>query len=138
MAAGEFDRSARAKFWPFRPLVAAAAIPIILALLIATVVISDRLWKWPAPEREGLLLTGALVLSIVPVVLAVLDLLIERGGAVEAVGVKLNFAGVLTPPIATLTMPANSEGRPVRLSPTVLRHPSSIPCGKPASVILSL
>jgi hypothetical protein len=112
LAAGKFDRSASTRFWPFRPLAAAAAIPIILGLLIAAVVISDRLWKWPTPEREGLLLTGVLILSIVPVALAVLDLLIERGGAVEAVGIKLNFARVVSPPLATLTMPANLGGTP--------------------------
>jgi hypothetical protein len=39
-------------------------------------------------------------------------ILIERGGAVEAVGVKLNFARVVTSPLATLTMPANLGGTP--------------------------
>jgi hypothetical protein len=83
-----------------------------LSLLIGAVVVSDRLWRWPAPEREGLLLTGALILSIVPVALSVLDLLIERGGAVEAIGIKLNFTRVVGAPLATLTMPANLGGTP--------------------------
>jgi hypothetical protein len=43
MAAREFHQGSPAKFWPFRPIVAAAAIPIILALLIAAVVLADRL-----------------------------------------------------------------------------------------------
>src|SRR5215469_5695718 len=106
MISAQSERGSPARFWPYGNFAALVAIPVILgalSLLILTLA---------TPESETVLLTGALILSVIPLALAVLDLLIERGGGVEAAGIKLNFAQVINPPLAALPMPANLGGAP--------------------------
>jgi hypothetical protein len=86
--------------------------PIILAVLVVGIVLSSRLLSWPAPASEGIVLTGALILSFIPLGLSVLDVVLERGGTLELAGIKLNIAQVAVSSLATVHMPTNIGGTP--------------------------
>jgi len=98
------------RLWPFRQGLALLATPVILAVLLVAAALSSRFLNWPAATSEGLVLIGILILSVVPLVLAILDALLAGGGAVEIAGFKLNFAQVATASLTSVQMPANLGG----------------------------
>jgi hypothetical protein len=98
--------------WPFPHGWALVAVPVILAGLVVGIVLSSRLLSWPAPASEGIVLTGALILSVVPLALSVLDVVLERGGTLELAGIKLNIAQVAVSSLAAVRMPTNIGGTP--------------------------
>jgi hypothetical protein len=102
----------RKRLWPFSQGMALFAIPIILTVLIVAVVLSNRFLSWPPEASEGLVLTGALILSFVPLGLSIFDSVLERGGTLELAGIKLNIAQVAAPPFAAVRMPTNISGIP--------------------------
>jgi hypothetical protein len=105
-------RAGKKRLWPFHHGWALAAMPIILAVLVVGLVLSSRLLSWPAPASEGVVLTGALILSVVPLGLSVLDVVLERGGTLELAGIKLNIAQVAVSSLAAVRMPTNIGGTP--------------------------
>jgi hypothetical protein len=83
---------AEKRLWPFSPrtsLVAAVAIliglPLLLAILHATL-------DWPSAQSETAVFVGILLLSLLPILLVLLDVVIERGGVIEYRGVKVDFS----------------------------------------------
>jgi hypothetical protein len=117
-------RTGKRRLWPFHHGLALVAMPVILAVLVVGVVLSSRLLSWPTPASEGIVLTGVLILSVVPLGLSVLDVVLERGGTLELVGVKLNIAQVAASPLAAVRMPTNIGGTLANRSATRIRRPS--------------
>ena len=80
------------KFWPFKrqtSLIAAAlALPGLL-LVAAGVATSQR---WPTEASENTVLIGVLVLSLMPILLSLLDVIIERGATVGYGDFKIDFS----------------------------------------------
>src|SRR5262249_41085945 len=105
-------RAGKMRLWPFHHGLALVAMPVILAVLVVGVVLSSRLLSRPTPASEGIVLNGELILSVVPLGLSVLDVVLERGGTLELVGVKLNIAQVAASPLAAVRMPTNIGGTP--------------------------
>jgi hypothetical protein len=93
--------------WPFKrkaSLFAAAAILPALLLLLAILRATST---WPSPGSEGTVLIGILVLSLLPIILALLDVIIERGAVVEYAGIKVDFSKTREMGTSGLTVPPN-------------------------------
>jgi hypothetical protein len=105
-------RAGKKRLWPFHHGLALVAIPVILAVLVVGVVLSSRLLSWPPAASEGIVLTGALILSVIPLGLSVIDVVLERGGTLEVAGIKLNVAQVAASSLAAVRMPTNIGGIP--------------------------
>ena len=78
--------------WPFKPQTSIVAVLLILFGLLSTMVILKVTLNWPSPESERAVLLGIFLLSLLPVLLMLVDIVIERGGVVEYKGVKIDFS----------------------------------------------
>lgn len=80
------------KFWPFKPRTSIVfAIFILVDLLIIFVALRATI-NWPFEKSETTVLIGILLISLLPIVLALIDANIERGGTIEDKDVKIKFA----------------------------------------------
>jgi hypothetical protein len=48
--------------------------------------------NWPSEQSEKVVLLGILLLILLPIALALLDVIIERGAVVEYKGIKFDFS----------------------------------------------
>jgi len=108
------------RFWPFDARVSiVSAIALLVVLLFLVAVLRETI-NWPSEKSENFVLMGVLLMSLLPVFLAVVDVFIERGGVIEYKGVKIDFSQVQTVGISGITVPANIgvRGEPVSDSGT--------------------
>jgi hypothetical protein len=78
--------------WPFTPKVSIiCSILLLLSLLIISSILR-KLSGWPDANSTNVVLIGILLVSLLPIVLALLDLIIERGARIEYHGVKIDFS----------------------------------------------
>jgi hypothetical protein len=108
------------KFWPFKPrLSAIASLAVLIGLLLILVILRTKLGL-PSEKSESAVLIGVLLFSVLPIVLALLDMIIERGGVIAYAGVKIDFSGVRQVGVSGITVPANVgvRGQPVTDSST--------------------
>ena len=83
------------RLWPYRRGTALLVSMLLLVVLVLTLIGLRQANALPGDRISAWLLLGAVLLGLVPVFLSVLDLVIERGGTVEAPGgVKISFAAV--------------------------------------------
>ncbi len=82
------------KFWPFKPCTSIVATIVILVGLLIICVILRKAVDWPAKDSETTMLIGVMVLGLLPIVLAFIDIFIERGGMFEYRGMKINFSEI--------------------------------------------
>jgi hypothetical protein len=95
------------RFWPFRPRTSIVGTIAILIGLLLVFVILRGLTNWPGEKSETTVLIGILLFSLLPVLLSLVDALIERGGVIEYGGVKIDFSNVPAGAVAGLTVPVN-------------------------------
>ena len=104
------------KFWPFRPRTSIAwSIALLVGLLfVITILKKYNVWEI-CVESDTAVLIGVVLVSLLPVLLAVLDIIIERGGVIEYGGVKIDFSQVSSTGTSGFTVPANIgvPGEPV-------------------------
>ena len=99
MAAGE-NRATEHKgrsfrLWPYRQGTALLASVLLLVALLLALIGLRQANALPDDRISAWLFLGVVLLALVPVFLSVLDLVVERGGTVEAPGgVKISFAAV--------------------------------------------
>src|SRR5438270_4948665 len=110
-AMNESDR----KFWPFKPRASVLSALVLLVGLLLIVGILRAKTGWPSEKSETAVLIGVLLLSLLPLLLTLLDVIIERGGAIEVRGVKIDFAQARQTGMSGITVPANIgvRGEPV-------------------------
>lgn len=99
----ELDR----RFWPFRPRASVAAAITLLVGLWFIVALVRTFAGWPSANSEQAVLIGVLVLSVLPILLAVLDVSIDRGAVLEYKGVKIDFSRVHGIGMRAVTVPVN-------------------------------
>lgn len=95
------------KFWPYKPGV---TIIIVFLLLIFLLLISGMirsLGYWVSDVSANVFLLGVLILSLLPLFLAVLDIIIERGGSIGFKDFKIDFSKVQQSGFSGFTVPAN-------------------------------
>ena len=101
--------------WPYSTRAAILCVPATLLILILIISATRGLSGWPTPQNERFVLIGVLVLSFAPLLLVVVDALLEQGATLEYKGLKLNLAQVQAPRMLTAPVPANIgvRGTPV-------------------------
>ena len=62
---------------------------------------------WPSAESESAVLVGVLVLSLLPILFAILDIIIDRGAAIEYAGVRIDFSQGRSGGMPAITVPIN-------------------------------
>lgn len=83
------------RLWPYRRGTALLASVLLMVALLLALIGLRQANALPGDRISAWLLLGAVLLGLVPVFLSVLDLVVERGGTVEAPGgVKISFAAV--------------------------------------------
>jgi hypothetical protein len=108
------------KFWPYKPrLTLAATAAALVGLLLATAVLR-ALVKWPSEKSETVVLIGVLLLSLLPIALALLDVIVGRGGSIKYGKVEIDFSRSEEKGTAGITVPSNIgvPGLPVTDSAT--------------------
>jgi hypothetical protein len=108
------------RLWPFRlrhSMIWVIMLLVGLLLLVATI---RAYFGWPSDQSGNAVLIGVLVLSLLPILLPLLDIVIERGGVIEYGGVKIDFAQVRPMGVSGITVPVNIgvRGEPVSDSST--------------------
>jgi len=103
------------RFWPFKPRYTLIGVALILLVVLAAVAVLRTLLNWPSAQSENVLVIGVLVLSFLPVVLALLDVIIERGAIVEHGSVKIDFSRSQATATTGITVAPNIgvQGQPV-------------------------
>ncbi len=97
------------KFWPYSPRKSMTFSAITLIVFLLLFVVLKLVFTWPTPADELKVLTGIFLLSMFPIIFALIDLLIERGGSFELAGFKLQFAQLPVLSNPEFTVPTNVE-----------------------------
>ena len=98
-------REAERKLWPFQLRHSMLWVVFLLIGLLLGISILRFYFAWPSDSAENAVLIGVLVLSLLPIVLPLLDIVIERGGVIEYGGVKIDFAQ-----LRSMGVPSSSAG----------------------------
>lgn len=93
--------------WPLHPRTSIIASILILFALLFVVVILRVALDWPSPESEPTVLLGIFLLSLVPILLVLVNTLVEQGGVVEYRGLKIDFSQAQRIEARAPTIPAN-------------------------------
>jgi hypothetical protein len=80
------------RLWPFSPRASLITAVVFLAGFLLLVGLLRTLAAWPSAQSESVVLIGILVVSLLPIGLALLDKIIDRGAVIEYGGVKLAFS----------------------------------------------
>jgi hypothetical protein len=109
------------RFWPFKPRISILSAVLLLALLLIMAGILRSVVGWPPDSSTNIVLIGILLLSLLPVLLAIVDVIIERGGTIGYGDLKIDFSKVQSNAVPTITVPANIgvRGQAVMDSSTV-------------------
>jgi len=96
------------KFWPFKPRtsIVLSIVMLVGLLFVLTVLKNYGLWHISAKSDTAVFISVVLA-SLLPVVLAVLDIIIERGGVIEYGSVKIDFSKVSQTGMSEIAMPVN-------------------------------
>jgi hypothetical protein len=94
-------------FWPFTPKVSIiTAVVVLLALLLITSLLRTYT-GWPADSSGNTVLIGIFIVSLLPIVLAILNVVIERGGTIGYGDLKIDFSKIEQLSNSGFTVPAN-------------------------------
>jgi hypothetical protein len=80
------------KFWPYKPRLTLAATASSLVVFLLAVAVLRALTGWPSSQSETVVLIGILLLSLLPIALALLDVIIDRGGSIKYGNVEIDFS----------------------------------------------
>lgn len=108
-------------FWPYKPKISIhSAIILLIVLLLITGILRSTI-GWPSDGSTNTVLIGILLISLLPVLLAILDVIIDRGGKIGYGDFKIDFSKDEKYNFSGITVPANIgvRGLPVSDSDTV-------------------
>jgi len=95
------------KFWPFATKLSLLWTIILTLGLLLLFGVSRATIKWPTDKLETPVLIGIAIIALLPIVLALIDVIITRGGSIEFKGVKIDFAQLAEKGVSTFTLPVN-------------------------------
>lgn len=90
-------------FWPFSKKSSVISSIVTLSIFI---IILKIVFGWPSKNSESIIIIGAIILSLLPIIFALIDVIIEKGIAFEVYGIKIDFSKVVEKQV-TFTIPAN-------------------------------
>ena len=97
------------------------AVPLIALALVAALAVARAQADWPGPGSDNLVLVGVLVLSLLPVLLVLVDLVARRGGSIAFREVRIDFAGAVEP-ASTITIPKVTDSSRTEIIQTLRGH----------------
>lgn len=96
------------RFWPFLPRTSIVLSIAILVGLLFILVVLKLAGVWRISEKsEGAVLIGIFLFSLLPILLALLDVFIESGGRVKYGGLEIDFSQVSHMGMSGFTVPTN-------------------------------
>ncbi len=96
------------RFWPFLPRTSIVLSMAILVGLLLILMVLKKALLWKMSEKSDVtVLIGILLFSLLPILLALLDVVIERGGSVKYKGLEISFAQVSHLGVSGFTVPTN-------------------------------
>ena len=95
------------KFWPYKPKTSIILAVVLLIVLILITAILRSTIGWPPEASTNTILIGILLLSLLPILLAILDVIIDKGGSIGYKDFKIDFGKVQQSGISGFTIPAN-------------------------------
>jgi hypothetical protein len=108
------------RLWPFGSRASLVSAVVLLVGLMLLVAILRATVNWPSEKAESATLIAVLLLSLLPILLALLDVFMERGAVIEYAGVKVDFSQTRAMGTTGITVAANIgvRGRAVTDSST--------------------
>lgn len=98
---------AKRQLWSFSARASVISVPIVLVGLLIVVTTLQKATGWPSRDSETAVLVGVFILSLMPLVLALLDTIVERGAVIEYRGIKLDFSQAVSSGPASVSIPVN-------------------------------
>lgn len=98
-------------FWPYKRRTIIHSVIIILLGLLFTVAILKETINWPTEKNDTSVLIGILIFSLLPVVLALVDSIFERGGVIQYGSLKIDLSHMSQMGMTDFTIPVNIEER---------------------------
>jgi hypothetical protein len=95
------------KLWPYKPKVSIILTVILLIVLILITAVLRSTIGWPPEASTNMILIGIFLMSLLPVLLAILDLIIDKGGSIGYKDFKIDFGKVQQSGLSGFTIPAN-------------------------------
>jgi hypothetical protein len=108
-------------FWPFGPKYSIVLAIIIFVVLLILFVVLKKTKIWPTINKSDVtVLIGILIFSLLPIILALVDVLIERGGVIKAGGVEIALSQASKMGVNDIKVPVNigAPGQPISDSNT--------------------
>lgn len=95
------------KFWPYKPKNSiVSAIVTLIALLIIFGILRSTI-SWPSDASTNTTLLGILLLSLLPILLSILDTVIDRGGTIGYKDFKIDFSKAQKSELEAFKIPVN-------------------------------
>lgn len=95
------------RFWPYRPQASIVISVLIFVGLLIAFVILRKAGIWMGKDSETTVFLGMFIFSALPVILVLVDVVIERGGVFEYGGMKIDFSRVQKTGGNALAVPVN-------------------------------
>jgi hypothetical protein len=93
--------------WPFGTRMALLAAPLTFVALLVIVGLFRLLTNVPINQDDRSLLFGSALLSLVPIGLAILDVIFQRGAVIEYKGAKLVLSSSVQVTQSSISVPTN-------------------------------
>lgn len=95
------------RFWPFKRRTSIiVSVSILIGLLVFCAILRKAI-DWPGKESETTMLIGMMVFSMLPVLLAFIDVIVERGGVIGYGNFKIDFSKIPKWGASEFTVPVN-------------------------------
>lgn len=107
-------------FWPYQKSTSALLAVLLFVGLLILLAVVRFMYSWPTRDSAGAILVGIAAFSSFPLLLALVDLIIERGAVLKYAGFEIDFSKLESPAMAGITIEpiAGVPGQPVTDSST--------------------
>ena len=100
-------KNATLKFWTFSPIISLFTSLVIFVVLLSIVVFLRLKYNFPLDGSVTVLFVGILIFSLLPIALAIVDTIIERGASIEYKDFKVDFSKIQQLGTVGFTIPVN-------------------------------
>lgn len=107
-------------FWPFQKSTSTLLAVLLFVGLLILLAVVRFIYSWPTGDSVGAILMGIAAFSSFPILLALVDLIIERGAVLKYAGFEIDFSKLESSAMAGITIDPNAgvPGQPVTDSST--------------------
>ena len=98
------------KLWPFSSRTALVVSIILLVLLLTGLVVLGKFFSWPNQDAMGTVLLWIFIISLVPIILMLIDIVVDRGAVLQYKDIKIDFEEFKAKVKAEIDSKLNEEG----------------------------